>query len=173
MNRHDLTDFEWSVIEPLLPNKPLGVPRVDDRRVLNGILWVLCSGAPWRDLPERYEPYSTCCNRFNRWRKKGIWDQLKESIVEAYDGSLQMINSSSVHRVHQHAGGSNRGDSPPFVKREPARASTRAGHPVWLLRHAAWARLAKAGLKTVWFSSIAQATPSRRSATPRSARAWP
>lgn len=54
MSRYDLTDFEWRVIEPLLPNKPRGVPRVDDRRVLNGIFWVLRSGAPWRDLPERY-----------------------------------------------------------------------------------------------------------------------
>ena len=105
MNRCDLTDFEWSVIEPLLPNKPRGVPRVDDRRVLNGIMWVLRSGAPWRDLPERYGPYTTCYNRFNRWRKKGIWDQLMEAIVEAYDGDLQMIDSSSV-RVHQHAAGS-------------------------------------------------------------------
>ena len=56
MSRYDLTDFEWRVIEPLLPNKPRGVPRVDDRRVLNGIFWVLRSGAPWRDLPERYGP---------------------------------------------------------------------------------------------------------------------
>ena len=76
MNRYDLTDFEWSVIEPLLPNKPRGVPRVDDRRVLNGIMWVLRSGAPWRDLPERYGPYTTCYNRFNRWRKNGVWDRL-------------------------------------------------------------------------------------------------
>ena len=53
MSRYDLTDFEWRVIEPLLPNKPRGVPRVDDRRVLNGIFWVLRSGTPWRDLPER------------------------------------------------------------------------------------------------------------------------
>src|SRR5216684_1580691 len=58
MSRYDLTDFEWRVIEPLLPNKPRGVPRVDDRRVLNGIFWVLRSGAPWRDLPERYGPRS-------------------------------------------------------------------------------------------------------------------
>ncbi len=50
--RYDLTDFEWSVIQPLLPNKPRGVPRVDDRRVLNGIFWILRTGAPWRDLPE-------------------------------------------------------------------------------------------------------------------------
>ena len=108
MNRYHLTDFEWSVIEPLLPNKPRGVPRVDDRRVLNGIMWVLLSGAPWRDLPEHYGPYTTCYNRFNRWRKKGIWDQLMDAIVEAYDGNIQMIDSSSV-RVHQHAAGSQRG----------------------------------------------------------------
>ena len=69
-------------------------------------------GAPLRgslaDLPERYGPYTTCYNRFNRWRKKGIWDQLMDAIVEAYDGNIQMIDSSSV-RVHQHAAGSKRG----------------------------------------------------------------
>jgi transposase len=58
MARFDLTDFEWSVIEPLLPNKPRGVPRVDDRRVLNGI-WRLRTGAPWADIPERYGPHTT------------------------------------------------------------------------------------------------------------------
>lgn len=62
MSRYDLTDFEWRVIEPLLPNKPRGVPRVDDRRVLNGIFWVL------RSVPERYGPRTTCYNRFNRGR---------------------------------------------------------------------------------------------------------
>jgi transposase len=62
MSRYDLADFEWRVIEPLLPNKPRGVPRVDDRCVLNGIFWVLRSGAPWRDLPERYGPRTTCYN---------------------------------------------------------------------------------------------------------------
>jgi transposase len=74
MSRYDLTDFEWSVIQPLLPNKPRGVPRVDDRRVLNGMFWVLRSGAPWADLPERYGPRTTVYNRFNRWRKAGVWD---------------------------------------------------------------------------------------------------
>ena len=87
------------MIEPLLPNKPRGVPRVEDRRVLNGIR----SGAPWRDLPERYGPCTICYNRFNRWRKKGIWDRLMGAIVEAYDGNIQMIDISSV-RAHQHAG---------------------------------------------------------------------
>ena len=52
--RYDLTEFEWKTIQPLLPNKPRGVPRVDDRRVLNGIFFILRAGLPWADLPERY-----------------------------------------------------------------------------------------------------------------------
>src|SRR6185295_3846073 len=102
MSRYDLTDFEWRVIAPLLPNKPRGVPRVDDRRVLNGIFWVLRSGAPWRDLPERYGPRTTCYNRFVRWRKAGVWDRLMDAITAAHDGDIQMIDSTSV-RAHQQA----------------------------------------------------------------------
>jgi transposase len=52
--RYELTNHEWAAIEPMLPNKARGVPRVDDRRVLNGIFWMLRSGAPWRNLPECY-----------------------------------------------------------------------------------------------------------------------
>ena len=58
--RYEHSDYEWSVIRPMLPNKPRGVPRVDDRRTLNGIFWVLRSGAPWRALPERFGPHTTC-----------------------------------------------------------------------------------------------------------------
>ena len=54
MARYDLTEFEWKTIQPLLPNKPRGVPSVDDRRVLNGIFYILRSGSPWADMPERY-----------------------------------------------------------------------------------------------------------------------
>jgi transposase len=108
MSRYDLTDFEWRVIEPLLPNKPRGVPRVDDRRVLNGIFWVLRSGAPWRDLPERYGPQTTCYNRFVRWRKAGVWDRLMDAITAAHDGNIQMIDSTSV-RAHQQAATAKRG----------------------------------------------------------------
>ncbi|RVL70498.1 transposase, partial [Sinorhizobium meliloti] len=52
--RYELTDHEWSILSPLLPNKPRGVPRVDDRRVLNGILWRFRTGSPWAEIPERY-----------------------------------------------------------------------------------------------------------------------
>ena len=102
MARYDLSDSEWKIIEPLLPRKSRGVERVDDRRVLNGIFWRLRSGAPWADIPERYGPPTTCYNRFVRWRKAGIWDRLLEAVSEAYNGKIQMIDSSTV-RVHQHA----------------------------------------------------------------------
>jgi transposase len=108
MSRYELTDFEWRVIEPLLPNKPRGVPRVDDRRVLNGIFWVLRSGAPWRDLPERYGPRTTCYNRFVRWRKAGVWYRLMDAISAAHDSAIQMIDSTSI-RAHQQAATAKRG----------------------------------------------------------------
>jgi hypothetical protein len=56
--RYELADYEWTAIRPMLPNKPRGVPRVNDRRVLNGIFWIMRSGAPWRDLPESFGPYT-------------------------------------------------------------------------------------------------------------------
>src|SRR4051812_40336640 len=69
--RYELAEYEWVAIKAMLPNKARGVPRVDDRRVLNGIFWVLRSGAPWRDLPDHFGPYTTCYNRFVRWRRAG------------------------------------------------------------------------------------------------------
>ena len=92
--------YEWTVIKPSLPNKPRGVPRVNDRRVLNAILWVLRSGAPWRDLPDNFGP-TTCYNRFVRWRRAGVWDRIMISLSLAHDAGVQMIDSSIV-RVHQH-----------------------------------------------------------------------
>lgn len=62
------------------PAKVEGVPRVDDRRVLNGIFWVQRSGAPWSDLPERYGSRTTCCNRFVRWQRAGIWSGLLDAM---------------------------------------------------------------------------------------------
>jgi len=112
MARFDLTDFEWSVIQPLLPTKVRGKPRVDDRRVLNGIFWRLRTGAPWADIPARYGPYTTCVNRFNRWRRAGHWARILSAISEAYKGEVQMIDSSSI-RVHQQgANGSKKGGDP-------------------------------------------------------------
>jgi transposase len=114
--RYELSDFEWSIIEPLLPNKPRGVPRSNDRKVLNGIYWRLRTGSPWADIPERYGPATTCYNRFVRWAKIGVWDRIFEAISKAYDGDLQMIDSSSI-RVHQHGANGKKGG--PKIPRPP------------------------------------------------------
>lgn len=129
--RYELSDFEWSIIEPLLPNKPRGVPRVDDRKVLNGIYWRLRTGSPWADIPERYGPATTCYNRFVRWRKLGVWDRVFEAVSAAYDGDLQMIDSSSI-RVHQHAANVKKGGS---RKRTP-RLGTSLTPDAWGVRAA-------------------------------------
>ena len=84
MARYELSDFGWNVILPLLPNKTCGKHSVDDRRVLNGIFWVLRAGVLWADLPECCGPPTTIYNRFNRWRKPGGWDRLMETIVQAH-----------------------------------------------------------------------------------------
>lgn len=106
--RYELTDGEWSIIEPLLPNKPRGVARVDDRRVLNGILWRFRTGSPWAEIPERYGPSTTCYNRFVRWRKAGVWDRLLAAVSAASEGEIVMIDSTSV-RVHQHGATGKKG----------------------------------------------------------------
>ena len=99
--RYELTDHEWAAIKPMLPNKPRGVARVNDRRVLNGIFWVLRSGAPWRDLPNGFSPYTTCYNRFVRWRRAGVWSRIMNVLAGAHDAAVQMIDTSIV-LVHQH-----------------------------------------------------------------------
>ena len=89
IRRYELSDFEWSIMAPLLPNKPRGVARVDDRKVLNGIYWRLRTGSPWGDIPKRYGPYTTCYNRFVRWRKLGVWDKIFEAVSKAYEGDVR------------------------------------------------------------------------------------
>jgi len=88
--RYDLADYEWSAIKPMLPNKPRGIPRVNDRRILNGIFRILRSGAPWRDLPQAFGPYTTCYNRFVRWRQAGVWSRIIDALAAARDAAVQI-----------------------------------------------------------------------------------
>lgn len=120
--RYELTDREWSILSPLLPNKPRGVPRVDDRRVLNGILWCFRTGSPWAEIPERYGPPTTYYNRFVRWRKAGVWDRLLEAVSAAYEGDTVMIDSTCVC-VHQHAATGKKGMETMAAWDVPAAAS--------------------------------------------------
>ncbi|HEX2335555.1 MAG TPA: IS5 family transposase [Hyphomicrobiaceae bacterium] len=107
MTRYELTEEEWAAIKLMLPTKPRGIPRVNDRRVLNGIFWVLRSGAPWRDLPDTFGPYTTCYNRFVRWRRAGVWATIMNALAGAHDAAVQMIDTSIV-RVHQRGARINR-----------------------------------------------------------------
>jgi transposase len=78
MRRYELYDNQWDAIKELFPDRvgKRGRPGHPPRQILNGILWVLCSGAPWRDLPERYGPCKTVYHRFRQWQKSGLFDQI-------------------------------------------------------------------------------------------------
>lgn len=93
--------MNWTAIRPTLRNKPGGVPRVNDRRVLNGIFWVLRSEHPGAICRRRLVQYTTCYNRFVRWRRAGLWGRIIDVLAVAHDGAVQMIDTSIV-RVHQH-----------------------------------------------------------------------
>src|SRR6476660_5652461 len=99
--RFDLSDEDWALLEPLLP-KSRKSARVDDRIIMNAIFYVLRTGMPWRDLPERYGPYTTAYNRFNRWAKRGVWAEIFGALAQRSPDSLRMIDSTIV-RAHQHA----------------------------------------------------------------------
>jgi transposase len=80
LSRGDLTDAEWRILNPLLPDRGERGPAVADRRrTINGILWVLRTGAPWRDMPERYGNWNSVFVRFSRWSKLGVWDAAFET----------------------------------------------------------------------------------------------
>ena len=101
--RFDLNDKEWAIVEPLLPTDVRGKPRVDDRRVLNGIFYVLRTHCPWRDLPERYGPRMTVYNRFNRWAKRGVWEPVFAALAVKSKDSLRFIDTAAVASYRQHA----------------------------------------------------------------------
>ena len=105
--RYDLTDEDWALLEPLLPTRRKSV-RVDDRRVLNAIFYVLRTGMPWRDLPERYGPYTTAYNRFNRWSRRGIFKRMFDTLAAKSRNSLHLIDSTIV-KAHRSASGAKGG----------------------------------------------------------------
>jgi transposase len=116
MATSDLSDRQWERLRPLLPpQKPgTGRPAKNHRIVLNGILWILRTGGPWRTLPERYGSWKTVASRFYRWQKAGVWDRiLSESQRRAdeegrLDWSLHFVDGTVV-RAHQDAAGAKGG----------------------------------------------------------------
>lgn len=109
MARFDLTDEEWAIIAPLLPKQGRGPERKDDRKVLNGIFYILRTGAPWRDLPDRYGPRTTVYNRYVRWGERGVWQGIFESLAQECEDALVFIDASIV-KAHRAAAGSKKGN---------------------------------------------------------------
>jgi transposase len=103
-----LSDAEWAAIEPHLPKGRSGARRVDDRRVVSGIVHMLRSGARWRDCPAEYGPYTTVYNRFNRWSRRGIFKRVFEKLAAKSRDSVQLIDSTIV-KAHRAAAGAKGG----------------------------------------------------------------
>ena len=108
MRRHEIKDEDWGRIKDMLPGRPgdPGVTAKDNRLFLNAVLWIGKTGAPWRDLPERFGPWGSVWKRFDRWARKGVWARVFEALR---DPDLEwMILDSTVVRAHQHAAGAEK-----------------------------------------------------------------
>jgi transposase len=136
MHRYELSDPQWARIESLLPHRThhhnLGHPFNDHRPIVNGILWVLHTGAPWRDLPERYGPWETVYYRFNRWRHDGTWNRLVTSLLDELDDQgtidhdLWCIDGSVIRASRAAAGAKKKGSQPKGTGRAKRGANARA-----------------------------------------------
>lgn len=112
MKRHELTDEQWELVHPILPPRTArtGRPPSDPRQMLNGILWILRTGAPWRDLPERLGPWQTVYDHFRNWRRMGVYDRILEALQIRLDRNGQIdwdlwcIDGSSVRASRAAAG---------------------------------------------------------------------
>ena len=128
MARFDLSDEEWMIIAPLLPEQGRGAKRGDDRKVLNGIFYILRTGAPWRDLPDRYGARTTVYNRYVRWGRKGVWKAVFDALAREAEDSLIFIDSSIV-KAHRAAAGSKRGNWQKVSDAHAAAAQVRFTRP--------------------------------------------
>ena len=108
MRRHEIKDEDWERIKEMLPGQPgdPGVTAKDNRLFINAVLWIGKTGAPWRDLPERFGAWGSVWRRYDRWSKKGVWERIFKAVQ---DPDLEwMILDSTVVRAHQHAAGAEK-----------------------------------------------------------------
>lgn len=104
-----LSDEQWSAVQPLLPTDVRGKERVDDRRVISGIIFVIKSGCRWCDCPPEYGPAKTIYNRFVRWAERGVWERLFRALAaKGRSLDVQMIDSTHI-KAHRSASGAKRG----------------------------------------------------------------
>jgi len=145
MKRHEATDDQWESIHRILPRRTAktGRPPSDPRLMLNGILWILRTGAPWRDLPERFGPWQTVYDHFARWRKAGVYDRILEALnirLDAdgeIDWDLWCIDGSSVRATRAAAGAAKKAAVGTRTSRKimlwAAREADSAASSTWLL----------------------------------------
>jgi transposase len=145
MKRHEVTDKQWELIQPILPKRTAktGRPPSDPRLMLNGILWILRTGSPWRDLPERFGPWQTVYEHFAKWRALGAYDRILEALHirldadGAIDWDLWCIDGSSVRASRAAAGASKKAAAVTRTSRKTtlwaARAADSVASSTWLL----------------------------------------
>jgi transposase len=104
-NEFWLSDAQWAAIDPLLPKNRPGAHRVDDRRVISGIVHVLKAGCRWQDCPSCYGPPTTIYNRFHRWSTRGLWQKLFRALATASPDDVHMIDSTTAKAHRSAAGG--------------------------------------------------------------------
>ena len=109
MTRTMLTDAQWKRLAPLLPEQSTGGRpyEADHRLTVEGILWIARTGAPWRDLPERYGKPITVYQRFRRWTERGVFQRVFDSLAGELDLSTAMVDGTFI-KVHQHASGARK-----------------------------------------------------------------
>ena len=105
-HRHDISERIWEILKPLLPGCEgrVGRPAIDNHLFINAVFWILRTGAPWRDLPPDYGDWKNTHRRFCRWRDRGVWERLLESLITDPDYEWLMIDASHC-KVHPHAAG--------------------------------------------------------------------
>lgn len=143
--RHELTDEQWAVVEPLIPRSKArtGRPPRDRRLLLNGLFWILCTGAPWRDLPERFGPWQTVYDHFRKWRKSGVFARILEALQIKLDDQglidweLWCVDGAIVRASRAAAGADKKVSSDtPMSRRTTHWAAAEAGldrSSTWLL----------------------------------------
>jgi transposase len=158
MHRDGLTDHEWQQLAPLLPQptSTRGRPRRDDRLLVEGMVWIARTGAPWRDLPARYGPWQTVYDRFTTYRRAGVWAQVLQTLQGLADqrGKLDWsvcCIDGSVVRAHVHAAG---------ARKRPARADEKGG-PRSRRKRKRWAAAAAGSRPSFTSSARGRASRSR------------
>jgi transposase len=174
MKRHELMDEQWALVEPLLPlsTARTGRPPSDRRTQLNGIFWILATGAPWRDLPERFGPWQTVYDHFRNWRKSGVFAAIIEALQVKLDNKgyidweLWCVDGSSVRAARAAAGADKKVShaiptSPPTTRWVAAEAG--------LARNSTWSLTVRAlpfPSRSPRDKSMNRRVPSRSSAKP-------